>query len=303
MKSRSSYFKVWAAALALVIVVGSCKDDDDLPAIDGYNSSDEVASSNLVAHWSFDDNNNEVKSSTAPANTYGTVSSTDGKIGKALLVDGGALVYPVISAINTVDALNNFSVSMWINIRNNKTTTHKGFTPLFGIVPESSDFWGNIYALAETQEYLPTSDTLKLKNYLSTTLPSGDQSGQDNIAFFNGDLAGSNENAQTGKWFLGAKDWVHYVMTWDATTHKFEIYANAVASGGYTNRGTTPVLKMQVPARAVFGTMAFTDVGFHGTRAADQPMGHYTIDDVRVFNAPLSAAEITALFNLGTAGR
>ena len=57
-------------ALAMLFSV-SCSDDEDppLPPIGGYNNSDEVASANSVAKWSFDGTNNEVKSSTAPTTT------------------------------------------------------------------------------------------------------------------------------------------------------------------------------------------------------------------------------------------
>ena len=103
---------------------------------------------------------------------------------------------------------------------------------------------------------------------------------------------------------MGANRWAHYVMTWDATTHKFEIYGDAVAVGGYTDRGTTPVMKMRVPALAVFGSMASSDLGFaSATRPDWAPLATASIDDTRVYNTVLSQAEITALFNLGKAGR
>src|ERR1041385_3480036 len=232
MKRTSMYLKVCAAALALVIVVGSCKDDEKLPAIDGYNNSDEVSAANLVAKWTFEGNNNEVISSTAPTKTVGTVSTTTGRIGQALDLKGGAVVYPPIAAINTVDALNSFSVSLWVNVRGTKGGTN-GFTSFFGIIPTNTDFWGNIQACAETGRHLATSDTLELKNYMNTTVTGGGQRGEDNIALHNNDAAGSNANAQTGKYFLGAKDWVHYVMVWDPSTHMFYIYANGESVGGY----------------------------------------------------------------------
>jgi len=297
------YLKVWAAALALVIVVGSCKDDNKLPAIDGYNNSDEVAATNLVAHWTFDDNNNEVKSGTAPTKTVGTVSTTTGKIGNAIKLDGGAVVYPPIAAINTVDALNSFSVSLWVNVKGTKGGSN-GFTSFFGIIPTSTDFWGNIQACAETSRHLPTSDTVELKNYMNTTTATNAQRGEDNVALHNNDAAGSNANAQTGKYFLGGKDWFHYVMVWDPTSHMFYIYANGESVGGYTNRGDAPVMKMQVPAMAVIGSMASSDLGFpNATRPDWAPLANASIDDIRVYNNVLSQAEVTALYNLGTAGR
>lgn len=293
---KKTMYSMFAGALALTAMTfSSCDNEDKLPQIDGYNNSNEVAKDNLKAHWTFDDTNNERLSSTAPSQTAGVTGFTTGQIGKALQLTKGALVYPEITAINTVDALPNFTVSMWVNVSGTKRVAGGGFTSFFGIIPTSTDFWGNIQACAETSRHLPTSDTLELKNYLSTTLPDGSQSGQDNVALKNGDK---------GAYFMGANRWAHYVMTWDATTHKFEIYGDAVAVGGYTDRGTTPVMKMRIPAKAVFGSMASSDIGFPGATRPDwAPLATASIDDVRVFNTVLSQAEITALFNLGTAGR
>ncbi len=294
MKKTINYLFA-SAAIASFVALGSCSDDDKLPAIDGYNNSNEVAADNLVAHWTFDDTNNEAISSTAPTKSLGTVGFTTGQIGKALQLTKGALVYPAIAKINTVDALNNFTVSLWVNVSGTKKVAGGGFTSFFGIISTATDFWGNIQACAETSRHLPSSDTLELKNYLSTTLGDGTQSGQDNVALKNGDK---------GAYFMGANRWALYVMTWDATTHQFEIYGDAVAVGGYTDRGTTPVLKMQVPALAVFGSMAAADLGFAGASRPDwAPLATASIDDTRVYNTVLSQAEITALFNLGKAGR
>lgn len=293
---KKTIYSMFAGALALTaITFSSCDNEEKLPQIDGYNNSNEVAKDNLKAHWTFDNTNNERLSSTAPSQTVGGTGFTTGQIGKALQLTKGAVVYPEIAAINTVDALPNFTVSMWVNVSGTKRVAGGGFTSFFGIIPTSTDFWGNIQACAETSRHLPSSDTLELKNYLNTTLPDGSQSGQDNVALKNGDK---------GAYFMGANRWAHYVMTWDATTHKFEIYGDGVAVGGYTDRGTTPVLKMRVPAKAVFGSMASSDIGFPGATRPDwAPLATASIDDVRVYNTVLSQAEITALFNLGTAGR
>jgi hypothetical protein len=303
---KTIYYLFAGAITATVLTMAACSDDDNsLPAIDGYNSSDEVAADNLVAHWTFDENNNEVLSNTAPTKTLGTVGSTTGKLGKALQLTKGGIVYPSIDKINTVDALNNFTVSLWVNVKGTKRVAGGGFTSFFGIIPTATDFWGNIQACAETSRHLPNSDTLELKNYLSTTLADNSQRGEDNVATFNADPAdAAHPNGQTGAWFLGGQDWVHYVMTWEATTGKFNMYANGVQVGGYSQRDTKAPMKMQVPALPVFGSMASSDLGFaKATRPDWAPLATASIDDVRVFNTTLAQKDVTALFNLGTAGR
>lgn len=296
MKRTINYFLSAAVAVA-VLGMGSCSDDESLPPIDGYNNSDEVGSTNLVAHWTFDDTNNEAISSTAPASTFGTVGFTTGQIGKALDLKKGVLVYPPIDKINSANALNNFTVSMWVNAKGQKGVAGGGFSAFFGLIPTGvTDIWGDVMACAETGRHLPASDTIEFKNLLNTHLTGGGNSLQDNVALKNGDK---------GAYFLGGGKWSHYVMTWNATTHQFKIYGNGVSVGGYDDRGTTGVLTMAVPVKAVFGSLASKDIGFTG--APDQqswnPWATASIDDVRVFNTVLAEKDITALFNLGTAGR
>ena len=100
MKRTINYLTGGAIAFALFTFAG-CSKDNALPAIDGYNNSNEVASTNLVAHWTFDDSNNERLSTTAPTKTVGTVGFTAGKIGKALQLTKGGIVYPAIAKIIT----------------------------------------------------------------------------------------------------------------------------------------------------------------------------------------------------------
>jgi hypothetical protein len=296
MKKTIKYFASGIIAASL-LTMAACSKDEELPKIDGYNNSNEVAATNLKAHWTFDDTNNESISSTAPSATFGTVGFTTGQIGKALQLSKGVLVYPPIAEINSANALNNFSVSLWVNMAGNKKTASEGFTAMFGLIPSGvTDIWGDIMACAETGRHLPASDTLELKNLLNTHPVGGGNSLQDNIAV-------KSDNG--GTYFMGAKRWAHYVMTWDATTHKFKLYGDAVSKGGYDDRGTTAEMIMAVPVKAVFGSLASSDIGFAGAPAQQSwnPWATASIDDVRIFNTVLTEAEITALFNLGTAGR
>jgi hypothetical protein len=305
MKKTINYFLTSVAAAALLTVAGCSKSDNTLPQIDGFNNSNEVGATNLVAHWTFDDTNNERLSSTAPTKTVGTVGFTTGKIGKALQLTKGGIVYPAIAKINTVNALNNFTVSMWVDIRGQKGVAGGGYTSLFGIIPTATDFWGNIQATVETGRHLPGSDTVEYKNYLNTTMSDGSQRGEDNVALRNNDPATPDGNGQTGAYFKGGKTWALYTMTWEGATGLFKLYANGVDVGGYTKRGLTPgTLKMRVPALAVFGSMASSDLGFAGATRPDwAPLATASIDDVRVFNTVLAQKDVTALYNLGVAGR
>ncbi len=299
MKKNTKISLILVSAFLVLGMVGfnSCKKSSDpLPKINGYDNSDQVAATYLKAHWTFDDTYNEAISSTAPSNKYGGTAFAAGQIGKALNLTAGTVVYPSIAAIGGANSLSAFTISLWVNVKGTKNGTG-AFTSFFGIIPTNvADIWGNVMALAETARHPATSDTLEIKSYLNTTLADNSQSGQDNIA----QLANGN-----GNWFLGANKWSLFVMTWDGTTHQFMLYANGVPVGAYSDRGTTPALLMRTPCQAVFGSLAASDIGFAnaGTRGSWYPMATAMVDDVRVFNTPLAQADITALYNLGVAGR
>ncbi|RAW00673.1 LamG-like jellyroll fold domain-containing protein [Pseudochryseolinea flava] len=298
MKTKLNYW-LMAGVVAMATITSCGSDDDDsLPPIDGYNNSNEVSSGNLLAHWSFDDTNSERISNTAASNTYGSVTYTTGQIGNALKLDQGALVYPTINAINTANALNNYTVSLWVNITNNKRSANSGFTSLFSLIPtNATDVWGDVNACVETSRHLPSSDTLELKN-LQRSHTEGGVITNDNLAMF-------NDDTDKGKWFMGAKKWAHYVMTWNATTNEYKLYANGSSHGAYDARNEGGIMIMDVPVKAVFGSLASSDIGFAeaGEQRDWNPWATAMIDDVRVYNTVLSQVEITALYNLGVAGR
>lgn len=296
--------------------VWSCDDEKDaLPPIDGYNNSDEVAADNLKAHWSFDGTNAETVSGLSPlagaAGTFGTVGFEEGQIGQALKLSAGALRYPNLPGLNTADALANFTVSLWVKVKNNKGTPSEGYTVLFGLYPDGltpqtvGDFmWGNILIGAETGQFPgsgPIGDTLRLKGQFVKKNADGSINGQDNINVPKGDAPnGLNAFKQSGKW-------VHFVARYNSTTQFFEIFGNGESIGGYNDRsgGNPGAMRMNVPCSPVFGNGATKEVGFPNNpdQQSWSPKATASIDDVRVFNTALSIAEINALFNLGSAGR
>jgi hypothetical protein len=107
-----------AGFISLTMVVSSCKKDNDdpaLPSIGGYNNSDEVGSANLVGYWSFDGNNNEKKSGSAPSASVG-VASTAGVKGQGIALTNGYLYYP--NAIANLGTRQAFTISAWIQVTN-----------------------------------------------------------------------------------------------------------------------------------------------------------------------------------------
>jgi hypothetical protein len=311
MKKTTKYL-FRSAALALVagtaLAIVSCsKEDDKLPQIDGYDSSNDVAATNLKAHWSFDGNNDETLSKLSATKTYGTVGFEAGQIGQALKLTGGAVKYPNLPNLNTADALANYTVSMWVKLENNGGSAKEGYTMLFGLFPDGAtaattgDFmWGNINMAAETGWFKASNvkpDTLVLKGQFVIKNTDGSINGQDNRPDPRG-------NPPVGV-LKQSGNWIHFVSRWNSSTHKFELFGNAVSIGAYNTRGTTGALRMNVPCSPLFGNGATKEVGFPNNpdQQTWSPMATASIDDVRVYNTALSDAEIAALFNLGSAGR
>jgi hypothetical protein len=312
MKKSNFLIRSFAAVLVAgaILTIVSCKEDEKkLPQIDGYDSSNDVAANNLKAHWTFDDTNVERLSNLNSSNTYGTVGFEAGVIGSALKLTEGALKYPNLPALNTANALENYTASMWVKVKNNGGTAKSGYTALFGLFPDGltantvGDFmWGNINMAAETGWFPATNpqpDTLVLKGQFVIKNVDGGINGQDNRP----DPRGTPPVGlfkQTGQW-------VHFVTRWNATTRQFHVFGNGVSIGAYTQRGTgDPMpLRMNVPCSPLFGNGATKEVGFPNNpdQQAWSPKATASIDDVRVFNTTLTDAEITALYNLGVAGR
>ncbi|GAB4039877.1 hypothetical protein [Spirosoma jeollabukense] len=305
MKTRQ--ISAWVlAGVVMSTVFTSCSKSDDntatLPPIGGYNSSNDVASTNLLAHWTFEGTQNELISSTAPSKTYGTVSYTTSLTagaGQALNVTSGAVVYPEIAKLNTAGALGSYTLSMWVNVKNNGKSN--GFTSFFGLFPMAKkDAFGNLSAGAETGQFAPSAaaDTLVLKANYSSLLADGSFNGQDNRPDPRG-------KPPVGV-FKGAGVWSHFVIRFDPSTHLLQIFANGQSIGAYNDRGVNTVaLNMMTPCQAIIGSLAGSEVGF--TNAGPLPsytsLGTFAIDNIRVYNKALSDGDIGSLYQLESAGR
>ena len=290
-----------ATVLFGTVLTISCGKDEvaTLPPIGGYNSSNDVATTNLLANWTFDGTNNERISGTAPKNNYGGVAFTGGvtSSGQALNLTEGALVYPAIPNLNKADALGSYTLSMWVNLKNNKKT----FTSIFGIFPTAgTDVFGNMSAGAETGWFASSAnaDTLVLKANYKSLNADGSFNGQDNRP----DPKGTPPVGV----FKGAGVWSHFVIRFDAVTHKLQIFGNGNSIGAYDNRGANTVaLNMVTPSQVVIGSLASSEIGFAQGSVLPSwtSKGTFALDNVRVYNKPLSDGDITSLYQLELAGR
>ncbi len=298
MKTRQHNAWLIAGLLAGVTVIASCSKDNtvSLPAIGGYNSSNDVASSNLVAHWTFDGTNNEDISKTAPSKST-NASFTTGIKNQALQLSSGYLLYPTISALSSASALGSFTVSAWVNTANNGSTS----SGVFALSSPTATDWGQmINLLVETNQRNATSDTLILHGILGQ-YATGQRSGQDNVN--SGDLV---DAGNTFKIVKGGGKWTHVAFKYDGSASTIDIYANGsvVSNSKYRQRGTLGQLVFPTPTQVLIGGFPNITTGFSGSpNQTFEGLFSGSIDEIRVFNKALSDTDVSALYNLEVVGR
>ncbi len=277
----------------VLLIMTSCKKDgnpNNLPpvspdsyagTIDGFNSSDEVFPDNLIAYWSFDDTKNELKRSIAPTTSSNDSYVTGGVRGKALSLASGFLYYPVQFQQFKTDSLKNWSLSVWVKIKNNGSKR----TMVFQLA-RPTVFNGNINFALNTNGFPATNDSVLRIQPTFATVGGGLQDNLNNI------LDKTNLN-----------NWVHIVLTYDFGTGVFNNWMNGVKVGNFPNRGTgNSSFKAWEPSEVLIGAN-YNAAGM--PVSADVSFAPMTgqLDEMRFYNRTLPDAFIKALYNLGKAGK
>jgi len=280
--------KLFASLLAGTMLFTSCKKSEEtLPTIDGYNNANEVAATNLMAHWGFEDSGKETKSGAAPVETKNATYSTGIK-GKALNLASGFLAYNSIANLNS---LSSATISTWVNISNN------GNTPsCFLSLTRPNEWAGNLNLMAETGWKKSTVDTLVVKGLLVTKKTAGD-SWQDTRN--EPSKGGVQANKVAGKGFF------HLVMTYDAASANFKMYVNGVKVSNpeweLRDGGNLGALNFASPTKPIIGAWG-TNVTGQTSESWQAPMTGL-LDEMRVYNKALTEGEILSLYKLESAGR
>ncbi len=304
MKKTISYLFVGVSALAM-LTLGSCsKSSTPLPPIGGYNTANDVAATNLLAHWSFDNTNNEVISGTAPTTVTGN-SFTTGQVGQALKLSSGYLLYPTITALSTPNAFPSVTVSLWVQISNTGSGTKQ--TNLFGITQAlaTQTAWnsGPLNVYVETADHKATSDTLQVHSNF-TTYSTGSVQGGDNVNAYG--VAGTDF-----QWVTSGGKWMHYVMEYDGTGSNIDLYVNGVkvSNNNFSHRGPVapgglgPIV-ITPPTAVIIGGWPIITTGFtHSPDDNFEGLMTGNLDEIRVYSKALTTTEIGALYSFGQAGR
>ncbi|WP_257670716.1 LamG domain-containing protein [Parapedobacter tibetensis] len=284
--------------LGLVLAVttwSSCKKDGNphnLPdvdpkdyegTIDGFRSTDEIYPDNLIAYFSFNENNNEQISGVAPTSTAGATIVDAGFKGKALELSEGYLYFANQFDAFRTDNLKSFTISQWIQISNNDATK----TQLFQLARPGL-LNGNIDIILQTQNRPASNiDFLTIQPYFSTIGGSR----QDNV---------NNALSPT----IGPDNWVHLVLTYNGTAGTFNIIANGVSIGGFNNRGVgNNLFNAYEPSELIIGgnynvipgMEVNGDVSFAGMTGK--------IDELRIYNVFMPTAIAGSLYRLGLANQ
>jgi len=240
----------------------------------GYAASNEVAASDLVAHFAFEGNLVDSVSNTSATNN-GTSNSTGIK-GQGMQVGLGN--YAVFAPTDAIKNLQSMSIAYWVNTPINTTGIQ---TPVDFVNPDQ--FWGNFDMFFDGQS--------------------------DASSVFKMHLFGNNgaKEAWLTAWSLASPwgKWIHIALTYDMASEKFSFYVNGAPVGTSTQTGFGAVNFANVPA-IVLGTVQFKTnpsmtSGSSGEDWASFLLG--TLDELRIYKKALTADDVKALYNLENLGK
>jgi hypothetical protein len=306
-RSKTKLVIISALALSGIIIFNACSKSSStpqLPPVNGYNTSNDVAAANLLAHWTFDGTNNETISGTAPTTANGA-SFVTGVKGQALSLNNGFLLFPSIAKLSSANAFPSVSVSCWVNTDNRDTLASSVMAITQSTTAQTDWNDGPVNVYLETgKNHLTYDDTLVLHSSFSTW-SSGSRQGGDNI----NDYGVRGTDFQT---VHGTNQWVHYVMRYDGTASTIDLYANGVrvSNNQFRLRQTgTPAVGLgpivsPIPTQVVIGAFPNAVSGFaNSVHQSWQGLFVGKIDEIRVFSSALTDLEIGSLYQLELAGR
>ena len=285
-----------------MVTMSSCKkksSDPILPPIGGYNNSNEVAASNLKAHWSFDGSVNESISATAPSTTLRS-SFVTGIKGQAVHLDSGYLLYPA-SAVLGSTVLGSNTVSCWIYTDNQGAGSRTTSVFALALAGALQTDWnmGPVNMYLENGRPTSYDDTLVLHGAFATYV-AGNRLGGDNI----NDYGVREVDFKTVR---GTNKWVQYILRYDGAGSFVDIYANGVLVSNANFRfkytgplpgvpfGPIALPSVSTQTQVLVGGFPNNTTGFSASAIQGwQGLYRGNIDELRFYNKALTAAEITA---------
>lgn len=319
MKKTISYFFSGTMLISALAITSCSKSSDDpvLPPIGGYYTSDDVAKANNVAKWSFENSLLESKNNITGVGTNAAYSA--GKKGQGWQGSATQPRYAVYTTPATLAAsLTSYSIAFWMNTDSMKLplsapTTGYGAQGLLTVV-DANGFWGGVNLFIENRS-AADNDTLRVKLLVHNARTGVIWQDQGPILRIPNSL----------------KTWVHVTLTYDGGTGVFNAYVNGALGGkmevpygpvfggtytqyadnpgGLSNPNSAPIqgaIQLPVSTQIVLGSFQFTTTPALNAGGTQQPWATtYSgqMDEVRIYKSPLSASDVSALYQLELAGR
>jgi hypothetical protein len=286
-KIKNTFTAGLSLGLAVALMVSSCQKSFNaksyapakpLPSFNGYSSSAEIETTNLVAYWPFSGSLKDSLSSTTGVAT-GTSFGT-GVEGQGL--QGASNGYVISNVPDAVKAVHSFTITTWYNMAENTN----GVVALVDIV-NSQNFWGDFDMFLENP---PNATTANLKVHVWNK--AGSATGTD---AWEGDYLVDN----------AFNVWDQVTVTYDDPSSTVNVYFNGASVGTNTQAGFAP-LDWTGSTQMVFGTLQFQTNPSLTSATTSQSWASYLtgkMDQVRIYSVALSGSEVSALYNLEKLGR
>ncbi|HEY0655259.1 MAG TPA: LamG domain-containing protein [Chryseosolibacter sp.] len=251
--------------------------------INGFTAVDEIKPSNLVAYWSFDGALTETVSGTTGTNKGS--GFVNGFKGQAINFDGAAKTYATFEAPAALKEMKSFTISFWVNptlVDTDGNNENDGILGLFGL-SNASRFWGNIEWFVENGS---KADGARIK-----------------IIFTSNNADERDILVENVKNFFGS--WSNHTVTFDATTGALKYYVNGSLAGTKTVTFPAP-FAFANSGPVVFGTVQFQTTPSLTSSHGTEPWASWltgAMDEVRVYNTPLTQTEVNAMVVLQGKGK
>lgn len=308
--------KIFAYALAITsgFVFTSCGSDDSdggLPPIGGYDSADEVAMTDLIAYWPLNGDGKESKSGAMPSNTV-NASWVEGKKGQGVKLTSGFLDYAPIAALN--GPYPGYTISCWAKITNQKMTPDgvSSISPLISFSGGPNENVGNLALFGNTHG-LVSSDSIQMKAEYHFKMPSGTDFNGDCVNMtkmetwmIEGNNGGQNPPHAAFPNKIGGQ-WAHIVFTYNGADAMVAMYVNGVkiSNPAWEDRSGDNTLPLPIefftPSRPIIGALNTVANGTNMETWNAALKGE--VDEIRVYKKALIQADISALYQLESAGR
>jgi hypothetical protein len=287
---KKKYLKLIYVLSFSALLMTSCFKEFDpnsyAPAftINGFSSVKQIKPTNLKAYWAFQESLIDSVSSASATNSGTTF--VNGFLKRAIGLDVANKSYVKFDANPALKGLQSFTISFWVNPTFVDANNDGGIDGILGLVNivNPNDFWGYIDWFAENGSK-PSASTIKIHfkgGALDTWIVKEGVSG-----FF-------------GKWS-------NHTLTYDATTSKVTYYMNGAVLVPATTVPWTGAVDFSGIGPLVFGCVQFQTTPSLGTAGGHQDWASYLtgiMDEVRIYNAALTAEEVNAMVVLqGKSGK